>query len=131
MPRMMGADNPAYRGGVTHLRTLIRNSKMYKDWKEIVYQKDRYKCCHCGMFGDRRSLEVHHVDREFADILQDFIKKYEDKYELPRDEQKLLMLAEVYAPFWVVKNGISLCKQCHKDHHRKEREMLKNADTIH
>jgi hypothetical protein len=117
MAKMMGADNPAYRGGVTRLRVLIRNNKMYKQWKELVYQRDRYKCVDCGYFGDRRTLECHHVDKEFAEILQEFIAKY-PQYELPKDEQRLLSLASVYSPFWSVKNGISLCAPCHKERHR-------------
>jgi len=117
MAKMMGADNPAYRGGVTNLRVLIRNSKTYKQWKDLCYQRDRYKCVDCQMAGDRRTLECHHVTVEFADILQQFMEKYKGKYELPRDEQRLLMLAEAYAPFWSIKNGVSLCKKCHAARH--------------
>ena len=70
MTKLMGADNGAYRGGVTRLRVLIRNSRMYKEWKDLVYQRDRYKCQDCGFFGDRRTLECHHVGKEFAEQIQ-------------------------------------------------------------
>ena len=118
MTQLFGKDNPAYRGGVTRLRTLIRNSKMYKNWKEIVYQKDRYKCQLCGYFGTRRTLVVHHKHADFGDILQDFIAKYKDKYSLPKDEKRLLLLSDAYHPFWNVKNGTSLCATCHKQLHK-------------
>lgn len=134
MAKMFGADNPAYRGGVTKLRMLIRNSKMYKQWKELVYQRDRYKCQKCGLFGDNSTLECHHIHREFADILQDFIQKY-SQYSLPKDEQRLLLLASVYTPFWDVKNGETLCKDCHRQHHKEEKEAKKNEklsqNTVH
>ncbi len=127
MAQLFGADNPAYRGGVTRLRVLIRNSKMYKQWKDLVYQRDRYKCVTCGTYGDRRTLECHHVNKEFAEILQEFIAHY-NKYTLPKDEQILLMLASVYAPFWDVKNGQTLCKNCHKQHHIDEKKRLKEQN---
>jgi len=118
MTQLFGKDNPAYRGGVTRLRTLIRNSKMYKQWKEIVYQKDRYKCQMCDYYGDRRTLIVHHKTNDFGDILQDFIAKYKDKYSLPKDEKRLLLLSDAYHPFWDVTNGITLCPTCHKQLHK-------------
>ena len=130
MVQLMGADNPAYRGGVTHLRTLVRNSKMYKEWKELTFQKDRYKCVDCGVVGDRRTLEAHHVVAEFADLLQDFIAKY-PQYSLPKDEQRLLMLSQAYAPFWRINNAVSLCHACHKQRHatQKLEAQAKNEAT--
>lgn len=129
MAKMMGADNPAYRGGVTNLRTLVRNSKAYKNWKDLTFQRDRYKCVDCGMIGDRKTLEAHHTIREFADLLQDFIHKYQDKYELPRDEKRLLELSQVYAPMWSIKLGVSLCKACHRQRHLVQKEAQKATEN--
>ena len=120
MPRMMGADNPAYRGGVTHLRALIRNSKAYKGWKELVYQRDRYRCQKCNVLGTHKTLECHHIGKEFAELLQDFILLY-SKYSLPKDEQRLLELSQCYAPLWRISQGQTLCRECHREHHRLEK----------
>ena len=124
MTKLMGAANGAYRGGVTELRVLIRNSKTYHDWKSLVYQRDRYKCQKCGFVGDRRTLECHHVNKEFAELLQDFLKAY-PQYSLPKDKLRLTILAECYAPLWKVSNGVAWCKPCHKKFHADERARLK------
>lgn len=122
MAKMMGKDNPAYRGGVTQLRAQIRNSRMYKEWKDLIFQKDRFKCTRCGMIGDRRTLEAHHHTADFADILQDFLKRF-PQYELPRDQARLLLLSQAYVPFWTIKNGISLCRECHRKEHQRLKEL--------
>jgi 5-methylcytosine-specific restriction endonuclease McrA len=118
MTKLMGADNGAYRGGVTELRCLVRNSKTYHDWKSLVYQRDRYKCQKCGFVGDRRTLECHHVNKEFAELLQDFLKAY-PQYSLPKDKLRLTILASVYVPMWKITNGQTLCKNCHRTLHRE------------
>jgi len=116
MTQLFGKDNPAYKGGVTKLRTLIRNSKIYRDWKELCYQRDRYRCVDCKEQFTSSTLNAHHCNKDFGDILQDFIAKY-PKYECPRDNKMLVMLASCYAPFWDMSNAVSLCKACHKKRH--------------
>ena len=120
MTILMGADNGAYRGGVTRLRVLIRNSRMYKEWKDLVYQRDRYKCQDCGFFGDRRTLECHHVGKEFAEQIQDFLLAY-PQYTLPKDEARLAQLSQCYPLFWKLSGGRTLCKNCHKTLHKTEK----------
>ena len=127
MTKLYGEDNGAYRGGVTKLRTLIRSSKQYHDWKTLVYQRDRYKCQKCGFIGDRRTLECHHVNKEFAELLQDFLLKY-PQYTLPKDEARLVILAQCYAHLWKPSGGITYCKHCHKNHHAEERARLKEQN---
>jgi len=130
MTQLFGKDNPAYRGGVTKLITLIRNCKMYREWKELVFQKHGYKCAHCGIRGDSRTLEAHHHTEDFALILQRFIAKY-PQYELPRDQDKLLLLSQAFVPFWSIKNGISLCHDCHlKEHERLKALQEKTNEPI-
>jgi len=129
MAQLFGKDNPAYRGGVTNLRTLVRNSRMYKQWRELTFQRDRYRCVDCGMIGDRKTLEAHHTPLEFADLLQEFLKKYEGKYELPRDERRLLDLSQLSPLLWSVKNGVTVCKECHKKRHailKEEAQRIKD-----
>ena len=120
----MGSANGAYRGGVTELRVLIRNSKMYKSWRDLVYQRDRFRCVECGFLGERRTLQCHHTPVEFAEQIQEFIKHY-SKYSLPKDTDKLLMLSQCYAPFWKVGNAKTMCTPCHTKLHADERKKLK------
>jgi 5-methylcytosine-specific restriction endonuclease McrA len=127
MAKLYGADNPAYRGGVTNLRSLIRTSKMYKEWKKLIFQRDRYKCVDCGVVGDHKSLEAHHTPLEFADLLQEFLKKFEGKYSLPKDERRLFELSQLSPLLWSVRNGVSLCASCHKKRHADLKEKAKNV----
>lgn len=130
MAQLFGKDNPAYRGGVTKLRTLIRNSKPYREWKELIFQKHGYKCAHCGMRGDSRTLEAHHHLADFADILQDFLKRF-SQYELPKDQDRLLLLSQAFVPFWTIKNGLCLCKNCHLAEHARLKALQENTnDTV-
>lgn len=116
MTQLFGKDNPAYRGGITKLRTLIRNSLMYRQWKELVFQRDRYKCVDCKAQFTSKELNAHHCTVDFGDILQNFITKF-SQYESPKDDKLLVQLASCYAPFWDLKNAVSLCAKCHKQRH--------------
>lgn len=121
MTQLFGADNPAYRGGVTRLKVLIRNSRMYKQWRDLVYQRDRYKCVDCGIVGDRLTLEADHINIEFSELVQELLAHY-PQYKLPEDEAKLMMLSQVYSPMWKIVNGTARCKLCHRKRHKKAKE---------
>lgn len=116
---LYGEENPNYHGGVTKLRSSIRNSRPYRDWKELIFQRDRYKCVDCGELGDNKILQAHHTEHEFSDILQEFLLKY-PKLSPKTDEKMLLMLAGCYAPFWNIRNGVTLCKKCHIKRHETD-----------
>ena len=83
----IGANNPSWKGGITSLRNAIENLLEYKQWKQDVYRRDNYTCQECGKRG--RNLNSHHR-KPFAEILQEFVKLYdqfsvvEDKYALVR-----------------------------------------------
>lgn len=74
----------AWKGGVTKENELIRHSREYKNWRKSVFQRDNYKCCSCGKKGGY--LEAHHV-KSFA--LHKHLR-------------------------FIVDNGKTLCKKCHK-----------------
>ena len=82
-----GIRNPNYNGGVTpHLR-FLRNSKMYKLWRQLVFERDYWECMKCGHHGG--DLHAHHI-KPFKDYP-------ELRYELS--------------------NGITLCIPCHRSMH--------------
>jgi hypothetical protein len=66
-----------------------RNTGDYKHWIKSVFKRDKYTCQHCGRIGGK--LNAHHI-KPFA--------KYP---ELRLD----------------VNNGITYCRQCHIDWHKK------------
>ena len=70
-----------------------RTSKKYKEWKRLVLERDGYKCKHCGGWHKGIELQVHHIF------------KWHLYPKLRYD----------------VRNGIVLCKDCHKLYDKNER----------
>jgi hypothetical protein len=78
-----------WKGGITPENQKIRASTEYKYWLKAVLIRDKYTCQCCGRIGGK--LNAHHI-KSFA--------KYP---ELRLDEN----------------NGITYCRQCHIDWHKK------------
>lgn len=68
-----------------------RNTTEYKHWRMSVFERDHYTCVICGKTGGR--LNAHHI-KPWAGF----------------EEGRL-----------DVKNGITLCEECHKEVHRRMR----------
>lgn len=66
-----------------------RRTKQYATWRTSVFERDRYTCQECGQVGGE--LEGHHI--------KPFAKYVKLRYE--------------------IKNGVTLCKMCHKERHRR------------
>ena len=47
----VGSKCPAWKGGITPVNVRERNSKEYKEWQKAVFERDAYKCQHCGKVG--------------------------------------------------------------------------------
>jgi len=84
-----GQNNSNWKGGVTPLNKRIKDSIEYKLWREAVYARDNYTCQKCNDRGGK--LHPHHIFN-FATYLD-------------------LRLA--------IDNGITLCKKCHIEFHKK------------
>ena len=78
-----------WKGGITPEVMLIRNSVEYKSWRKNVYQRDNYTCQICGK--QKCYLHAHHI------------KSFADHPKLRFD----------------INNGITLCKKCHYELHKK------------
>lgn len=77
-----------WKGGITPENHLLRNSSMYKIWREAVFLRDNFTCQDCGEFGG--FLNAHHI-KSFAE--------YPDLR-------------------FIITNGATLCKGCHIELHR-------------
>jgi len=64
-----------------------RNSPEYAEWRNLVFERDKYECVECGQVGGK--LNAHHV------------KPYKKYVDLRLD----------------VSNGITMCETCHRAAH--------------
>lgn len=87
-----GEDHWAWKGGVSGVNALIRQTPEYKLWRRAVFIRDNYTCCGCGRHGG--DLEAHHITH-FAVC------------------EKLR---------FDVDNGLTLCVNCHQEMHKKEKQ---------
>ena len=78
-----------YQGGITPENKIIRNSTEIKNWRNAVFNRDKYTCQSCNDSGG--ILNAHHI-KPFS------------KYPNLRTE---------------LSNGITLCKKCHIEVHSK------------
>ena len=90
--KMRGENNGSWKGGITPENQLIRQSREYALWREVVFKRDEYFCQECGLKGGwnkelkiRVKLEVHHIKPFF-------------------------LFPELR---FAIDNGVTLCKSCH------------------
>ncbi len=85
--RIMGENNPNWKGGISSENSKIRSSPEYKQWRIDVFRRDRFSCVACG-FRSHKSEE----------IIADHIKPFFKYPELRLD----------------INNGRTLCIECDK-----------------
>lgn len=83
-----GENHPGWKGGVTSENEKRRKSLEYKLWRELIFVRDNWTCQRCRERGGK--LNIHHL-YNFADF--------------PGLQTS-------------VENGITLCKECHKEFHK-------------
>lgn len=87
-----GENSPTWKGGITPEHLKIRNSKEYKAWRELVFNRDNHACQDCGAKSKKGLavyLHAHHIS------------PFSTHPELRFD----------------IDNGITLCKKCHYKAH--------------
>lgn len=95
-----GKDASGYKGDkcISPLRSQIRCSRKYKEWRTSIFERDNYTCQHCNSRGGDK--HAHHI-KEFSTILnENNIKSFNDAMKLKE--------------LWDMSNGITLCENCHK-----------------
>ena len=100
----MGNKAPNWKGGVHPLIGSIRTSLPYRQWRSDVFTRDKFTCQDCGD-NTGGNLNAHHI-KFFIDIIK--------QYNLSTLEQ-----AFQCEELWNINNGVTLCKNCHKNIHKK------------
>jgi 5-methylcytosine-specific restriction endonuclease McrA len=77
-----------WRGGIAEKEKLIRKQYEYKNWRRLVFVRDEFTCQDCGQ--RNIYIEAHHI--------KSFAKFPELRF--------------------VINNGITYCKNCHRTKHR-------------
>lgn len=80
----LGDKNPNWKGGISSINVKIRQTQKYKLWRKSIFERDNYTCQNCGI--KNCYIIVHHI------------KCFADYPELR----------------FIIDNGITLCKECHK-----------------
>lgn len=89
----------AVRSYITSLDKTIRKSVQYKIWRDTIFKRDDYTCQNCEVKGG--TLRADHI-KQFALILfENDVRTFEE--------------ALLCAQLWDVKNGRTLCDECHKN----------------
>ena len=109
MFNLRGKEHPCWKGGITSLTTLIRESTENIKWRNEIFKRDNYICQEC--YRNKIFLHAHHI-KSFNKILKEFLNQY-SQFSPFEDKEILLRLAITYEPFWDINNGKTLCKKCH------------------
>jgi len=103
--KISGINHWNWKGGATPLRTRVRNSKKYVQWRNRVFIRDKYTCQLCGNIGGE--LNADHHPKEYATIWME--------YNIQSYEQAMLC-----KELWNINNGRTLCKKCHLRNKKKK-----------
>jgi hypothetical protein len=62
--KVLGKNNPLWKGGITPINIQIRTSPEYKKWRQQVFERDNYICQICKIRGG--NLRANHI-KKFSD----------------------------------------------------------------
>ncbi|MBU1145894.1 MAG: hypothetical protein KJ971_08620 [Firmicutes bacterium] len=111
MSERKGPLSPSWKGGVCTVSEMIRG-RLYTAWTKYVFQRDNYTCRLCGKHSE--TMVAHHV-KTFAQIRDTVIKgNPELDQNLYEDREQI---AELVIEAHTLNDGVTLCRDCHKNHH--------------
>lgn len=95
--KVSGENSHSWKGGLTQLDKLIRNSFEYRQWRSDIFTRDNFTCCFCGVKGGR--INADHI-KALSLILK---------------ENNIWTLEEALKcrELWNINNGRTLCEWCH------------------
>lgn len=104
-----------WRGGTSKLQAHLRTCIEYKQWRRVIFSRDKFKCVKCGGKGGRSNpLNADHVKPFSVLIKENNIKTIEEAHEC--------------AALWDINNGRTLCLLCHQQTETWGRNLLKKKN---
>jgi len=96
-PRIIGANNYNWKGGIIEINKTIRGIPEYLKWRSDIFQRDNWICRTCNNIGC--ILNAHHIKPFHIILKENNITNIDDARECKE--------------LWDIKNGITLCEDCH------------------
>ncbi len=97
--RMIGCNNPSWKGGITVVSYKIRKDIKYRLWRSDIFKRDDFTCQECSNKGCK--IQAHHI-KPFSKIIVEYnIKTLQDALDCEE--------------LWDLNNGVTLCMPCHKE----------------
>lgn len=104
-----GEKNASWKGGIKSIYDRIRGLCVYWTWHKEVLSRDNNTCQHCSCTAN---LQVHHRKTLKSLVLAYCILLNKEPKDLTENE-----LSSEH--FYAIDNGLTLCKTCHKKHHKE------------
>lgn len=96
--KFRGERSTFWKGGITPIIILARNSFKYRQWRSDIFTRDDFTCQICGKKGCY--LEADHYPKMFSAIFYEYnIKSLQEAIDCEE--------------LWNLNNGRTLCKECH------------------
>jgi len=111
---LIGDKSSNWKGGISTLNNIIRNSDKYKEWRFQIFGRDNFTCQCCNIRGTY--LEVHHIKSRKEIIKEYNITKIEDALN-----------CEI---LWDLNNGITYCLECHNKLKKKGGKLAKIKEDL-
>jgi len=107
----IGVNATGWKGGKTSLTNRVKSGIQRQfNWFHCVMNRDGCRCQHCG---DNKRLDAHHI----IPIASIIVRLLKTNTFLTDDEKLIWLLQQPEIVDNELKNGITLCRACHKNVH--------------
>ena len=97
---LKGSKNGSWKGGITPFTCKVRDLLEYTNWRMKIFERDNFTCQMPGCNNSDKYIEAHHIILFSKIIKEKNIKFIKDAINCKQ--------------LWDIKNGITLCKKCHR-----------------
>lgn len=104
----IGEKSTAWKGGKLSITRLVKGYQNRNGWYKMIYERDGFKCVKCG---SKNKIEAHHIKP-----IKEIVDEYKDKFDNNNELYLFLISLDIIIDS-DLKNGITLCRECHIKEH--------------